>query len=168
MRITTLKENETDVRLLVKRLYPNLEEGMRTKVEKAMVRANPHLKKAGAFRSGIIVGIPVIQGITVKPAAKSDDPVEEVQDLLMDSVKEYNENTERSMSKALEDIEGQMEILNNKEVAAVIRKREKTQAIAKQLTESLAKRKELVKEEQEAQNELFQKIYEDLKAMPEW
>ena len=168
MRITTLKKNETDIRLLVQRLYPNLEVGMRTKAEKAMVKANPHLKKAGAFRSGIIVSIPAIQGITVKPAAKSDDPVEEVQDLLLGAVKEFNEKTERSMSQALEDIERQMEVLDNEEVAPVIKKQEKTRAIAEQLTESLVRRKEVVKEEQEAQNELFQKIYKDLKAMPAW
>jgi len=165
MRITTLKTSETDITTLAQRLYPNLSESSRKKVETALLKANPHLLETGAFRPGAVVTLPDTPEFKPKPGVVGDDPVDEMLGQLKGAVGSYREDQKKRLSEALADVAGQEEILKNKEVAAAIKKSAEASKLAKELVVSLRERQKSLAVESKAQEEVFAKIMEDLGAL---
>jgi phage tail protein X len=162
MRLTTLKTSEADVSALAQRLYPNLNENSRKKVESALLKANPHLAETGTFRPGVIVSLPSIPGLKPKPGVVGDDPVDEMQIQLKAAVADYQEAMAKRIDEALADLASQEEILKNKEVAAAIKSEPDATELAKELVASLRDRKKTLAEEKKVQAEMFARIADDI------
>ncbi len=162
MRLTTLKKSETDLSPAAQRLYPNLSESSRKKVETALLKANPHLAETGAFRPGTVVNLPEAPGLKPKAGQAGDDPVDEMLGQLKGAVGSYREDQAKRLDEALADVAGQEEILKDKEVAAAIKKSAEASKLAKELVASLRERQKLLAVEKKVQEEVFAKIMEDL------
>ncbi len=169
MALITFKKNETDVKTLVKRLYPDADAIALVKIEAALIKENPHLLKVETIRPGIVVTVPKIPGITARPVTDSDDPVEEIQKMLVVTMKDFQKNTEQRMAKAFDEIGVQKQMVNDGTVRKAIDKSgQKAQDLAGRLEKNLAARVELFAQEKQAQKELFVKVIEDLQGMAKW
>lgn len=162
MRLTTLKKSEADVSTLAQRLYPNLSESSRKKVETALLKANPHLAETGAFRPGVVITLPDTSEFKPKPGVVGNDPTEEMLGQLKDAVGSYQKDQAKRLDDALADVEGQEEVLKNKEVAAAIKNSSEASELAKELVASLRERQKLLAVEKKVQEEVFSKMMEDL------
>ena len=169
MPLVTIKKNETTISLLVMRLYSDLDETSREKVEKALKKANPHLTDMRELKPGAVVSLPEIPGIKPKPATVGDDPQDELQTLLMGAVKSYAKITARRMSELQKEINFQQKMLHDDAVIKAIQKQgQVTEDLAKRLKEFLDEQRKTLEQEQSVQKELFEKILDDLKALSQW
>jgi hypothetical protein len=162
MRMTTIKMSETSASALVQRLYPTLTENQRKQAESALLKANPHLTEAGAFRPGVVVTLPSDTGLKPKPGIVGDDPIDEMCSLLQDSLKVYKDIQATRIGEALAELTTQEKTLGNREVAAAIKNMPNAAELAKDLTVSLRGRKRALAEEKKGQDELFARIGEDI------
>ena len=165
MRLTTLKKTETTTAALIDRLYPNLTEAQRKKAETELLKANPHLADAAAFKPDTVVNLPEAPGLKPKAGQAGDDPVDEMLGQLKGAVGSYREDQAKRLSEALADVAGQEEILKDKEVVAAIKKSAEASKLAKELVASLRERQKSLAVEKKAQEEVFAKIMEDLGAL---
>jgi len=169
MALITFKKNETDIGSLVKRLYPGLDESAREKIAVAVLKENPHLKEVNAVRPGVVVKLPEIPEVTVKPAASGVEPVEEVRNQLTDAVKEYQKILKERMAEAGQEIELQRKMLHDEAIGKAIAASGQTaQDLAKQLEESLAERLAMLAEEKKVQKDILNTVVADLQAMSDW
>lgn len=165
MRLTTLKKTETTTAALIDRLYPNLTEAQRKKAETELLKANPHLADAAAFKPDTVVNLPEAPGLKPKAGQAGDDPVNEMLGQLKGAVGSYREDQAKRLGEALADVAGQEEILKDKEVVAAIKKSAEASKLAKELVASLRERQKSLAVEKKAQEEVFAKIMEDLGAL---
>jgi len=167
--LITFKKNETDIGSLVKRLYPGLDDSVRKKIVAAVLKENPHLKEVNAVRPGVVVKLPEIPEVTVKPAASGVEPVEEVQNQLTDAVKEYQKILKERMAEAGQEIDLQLEMLHDEVIRkAIAASGQAAENLAKQLEESLAERLAMLSEEQKVQKDILNTVVADLQAMSDW
>jgi len=165
MRLTTLKKTETTTAALIDRLYPNLTEAQRKKAETELLKANPHLADAAAFKPDTVVNLPEAPGLKPKAGQAGDDPVDEMLGQLKGAVGSYREDQAKRLGEALADVAGQEAILKDKEVVAAIKKSAEASKLAKELVVSLRERQKSLAVEKKAQEEVFAKIMEDLGAL---
>jgi len=162
MRITTVKSNESDLSALAHRLYPNLNENGRKRVEMALLKANPHLAEANAFKPGILVRLPDLPDVTLKPGSASDDPVAGVMEQLSEALQEYQAILLQGSKERREELDNQEQILKRGEVAEAIKKSPEATELAKNLKTSLHDEKKMLDEEMKTREALFKRIAEDL------
>ena len=158
--LITLK-NESTLRQLADRIYGALEPKDRTRAEKALLKANPHLGAREAFRPGAVVNVPSVRGLKPRAAATRNDPVSDVRDAIGAAVQEYRGRLAANLDAAAADLDAQTELLKDREVAAALKQAGATE-LAKQLTESLRERTKMVAEDRKRQEALFKRIGTDL------
>lgn len=162
MRLTTLQKNETSVSALVERIYPKLNEESRKKAEAALVKANPHLSGADAFRPGVVVTLPTAPEFKPRPGAAGNDPVDDMLGNLQDAVASYHDELVKRLEQSVDDLSKQEEILKQKEVATAIKGNPAASELAKSLVGSLRERKKSAAEEKKAHDAMFAAISKDL------
>jgi hypothetical protein len=162
MRVTTLK-SESTLRELADSLYGKLDADTRKRAEAALLKANPQLAGAKAFRPGAVVALPELSGLRAR--APGQDPVGDLREVLSESLTLYREHLAKRQDEAKGDLEQQTELLKGKEVAAAIKKDAAATELAKQLTEALRARTKTLAEERKLQEETLQKALTDLKAL---
>jgi hypothetical protein len=160
MRLTTLQKNETSVSALAERIYPNLSDSARKKVEAALAKANPQLTKPGAFRPGVVVNLP--DDVKPKPGSASADPVADALSGLQDAVTAYHEGLVEGIKASIADMAAQEKILKQKEVAAAIKADAAASELAKSLTASLRQREKLAEQEIKDHEATFAQIAKDI------
>lgn len=162
MRLTTLQKNETSVSALVERIYPNLTEASRKKAEAALIKANPHLSGANAFRPGVVVTLPTATEFKPRPGVVGKDPVDDMLSGLQDAVASYHDELVKRLDQSVADLSKQEAILKQKEVATAIKGNPAATELAKSLVESLRERKKSAAEEMKAHDATFAAISKDL------
>ena len=162
MRLTTLQKNETSVSALVERIYPNLTEASRRKAEAALIKSNPHLSAANAFRPGVVVTLPSATEFQPRPGVAGKDPVDDMLSGLQDAVASYHDELVKRLDQSVDDLSKQEEILKQKEVATAIKGNPAATELAKSLVESLRERKKSAAEEKKAHDATFAAISKDL------
>lgn len=169
MPITTLKAEETDVRLLVKRLYPGLDEVAWEKIEKAVRKENPHLAEIEGFRPGVVIKVPKIPGIIGRAEADNDTPIEDLQDALLEAVKEFKKDTMQQMTAMAGKIASQRKILQENQIQQAIDKHgQEAKELGKQLAATLTTRTKDLDVEKKLQNQVLTKVLDDLKSLSQW
>ncbi len=167
MRLTTLKKNESDIRLLAQRLYPGLNENTRRQVESALLKANPHLFESGAFRPGIVVSLPSIPDFKPKPGVVSDDPVDEMRTALAEAIKDYKKILDDRMHKVIAEVVNQQDMLQRQDIEEALKNfGPDAQELAKKLAESLDEQRKTLEKEVRSQADLFPRIMKDLESLP--
>ena len=165
MRLTNL-EAEADVGALVDRLYANLTPKSRKLAQTAMLKANPQLARAEAFRPGVVVNLPQIPGLKIRPDAKvGQDPVEQVLGRLKDAVSRYREQLAKTSEATLTNFDRQEELLKQEEVAAAIKSEPPAIEIAKNLTASLRERRKAIAADGKRLDATFNQIVKDLESL---
>jgi hypothetical protein len=162
MRLTTLQKNETSVSALVERIYPNLTEASRRKAEAAVIKANPHLSGAEAFRPGAVVTLPTAPELKPRPGVAGNDPVDDMLSGLQVAVASYHDELVKRLDQAVADLGKQEEILKQKEVATAIKGNPAATELAKSLVESLRERKKIAAGEKKGYDATFAAISKDL------
>jgi len=169
MPITTLKAEETDVRLLVKRLYPGLDEIAWEKIEKAVRKENPHLAEIEGMRPGVVVKVPKIPGIAGRAEAENDTPIEDLQDALLEAVMEFKKDASQQMTGMAGKIADQRKILKENQIRQAIDKYgQEAKNLGKQLAAALTARTKDLDVEKKLQNTVLAKILEDLRSLSQW
>lgn len=165
MRITTLKKNETSAGALVQRLYPNLSESQRKKAEADLLKANPHLAEAAAFKPDTVVKLPDTPEFKAKAGAAEDDPIEAALEQLKEVVAGYRHEQTQHIDAELAAIASQEELLKDKEVAAAIKRSPDAGAIAETLKAYLRDGKKALETEAKKRDALFETMLSDMGAL---
>lgn len=169
MALITFKKNDKNISSLVKRLYPGLDNNKRKQVEVGILKENPHLAEVNAVRPGVVVKLPELPEITAKPETDGLDPVADVQEQLLDAVKDYQKVVKAGMAEAEQAIELQRKMLHADVVQKAIGAAgQGAQQLAKELEESLKERLATHAEEKKVQREILNKVVDDLQAMSGW
>lgn len=169
MPITTLKTEDTDVRLLVKRLYPGLDEIAWEKIETAVRKENPHLAEIEGLLPGVVVKVPRIPGITGRAGAENDTPIEDLQDALLEAVKEFKKDTMQQMTVRAGKIADQRKILQENQIRQAIDKHgQEAKGLGKQLAATLTARTKDLDLEKKQQNTVVGKVLKDLESLSQW
>jgi hypothetical protein len=169
MPITTLKTEDTDVRLLVKRLYPGLDEIAWEKIETAVRKENPHLAEIEGLRPGVVIKVPRIPGITGRAEAENDTPIEVIQEALLEAVKEFKMDTMQHLATLAGKIGDQRKVLQENQIRQVIDKQgQEAKDLGKQLAATLTARTKDLDLEKKQQNTVVAKILDDLKSLSQW
>lgn len=165
MRMTTLQKNEASVSALVERIYPNLSDAARKNAETALLKANPQLAKAGAFRPGVVVTLPDHPDLKPKPGLASADVVAEALDGLRTAATNYQDVLAKNLEASIADMTAQERILKQKEVAAAIRANPAASELAKSLAASLREREKLATQQIKAYEKTFAEIAKDIESL---
>lgn len=165
MRMTAVKTSETSVSALAKRLYSDLSESALKKVETALLKANPHLVEAAAFKPGATVILPTVPGVKPKPGARGDDPVDDLLDHLQEATDDYKTFFAARLEAASADLASQEAIVKDREVAAAIKASPEATEMAKSLAANLRERKKKLAAAKQEHEELFALISRDLSAL---
>jgi hypothetical protein len=162
-RVTTLSQ-ETTLRQVTDRLYGTLSARDRTRAEKALLEANPHLASADKFVAGTVVRVPALTGLRARTATVSQDPVDELRDAVAAGLDQFRASLSSHLDAAAADLETQSELLKDRTVAAEI-KRVGASEVAKQLTESLRDRAKAVADDRKRHEALFKRMAADLQGL---
>jgi len=164
MRVITLK-GENNISALADRLFINLTPQTRQMAESSLLKANPHLAGINAFKPGTVVQIPVVPGLKAKPSEGGKDPRDDLLDGLQTAVADYRDHLASALEVKKRDIDAQMELLKQPEVAALLKKTPGAEELAKDLSELLMQEARSLPEEKKSQDELFARIEADLASL---
>ena len=164
MRLTTVK-TEVSLDALADRLYNNLTPDKRKRVVAALLKANPQLAGAEAFRPGVVVRLPEQPGLTLKTAETGKDPVGELMGGLKEAVAGYGEQLMKNLGAALTDLKNQDAILKQKEVAAAIKAAPEAAKLADSLTASLRDRGKALTDERKTLDTTLGQIAKDIDSL---
>lgn len=164
MRLTTIK-TDASVGTLADRVYANLTPDSRKLAEAALLKANPHLARAGAFQPGVVVNLPELAGLKLKPAEAGHDPAGDLLDGLKEAVAGYRKQLEKTRGAALADLKTQEDLLKLKDVAAAIKAAPGAPELAKSLAAALKERRTAIAEEAKRADAAFDAIAKDLDSM---
>src|ERR1700756_3180646 len=143
MRLITI-EREADLGALADRLYPDLTPQTRELVGAALLKANPGLARSDAFRPGLVVRVPEIPELRLKPSASGKDPAGELLGTLKEAIAGYRAQLANSFTTAEDEVNKQEELLKQRDVAAAIGVAPSAAQLAKILATTLAERRKSV------------------------
>lgn len=164
MQLTTLR-SETDIGALTDRLYPNLTPQSRSTVEAALLKANPQLARAEAFRPGAVVILPPVAGLEPRPAEVGKDPAADLRAILKAAVADYREQITIGLKTAMGEISNQQGLLASETIAPAIGGDPGAQEIAKGLSEWLRQRMDTLENNRQQLDTAFEAIAKDLDTM---
>ena len=163
MRLTTTLKSETDVSALADRLYANLTPAARKKAEAALIRANPHLATGKKLQPGLVVNLPDVPGLTVRPAATiGKDPVGDLIGGLQEAVGGYRDQLAKNSDAAQADLDQQEALLKQREVAAAIKGAPAAAEIVKAFAAGLKERRKAIEVDRKSRDEMFDQMTKDL------
>lgn len=165
MRLTTLKKTETTTAALIDRLYPNLTDAQRKKAETELLKANPHLTDAAAFKPDTVIKLPEAPGLKPKAGQAGDDPVKEMLGQLKTALEGYGKLQSMSLDNELAVIADQEALLKDKELAAALKNSPEATEAAKQLSANLGKRKKEAEVDRKERDALFARMAADVDAL---
>lgn len=167
MRLTTTLKAETDVSALADRLYADLTPAARKKAEAALIRANPHLATGKKLQPGLVVNLPDVPGVTVRPAATiGKDPAADLIGGLQEAVTGYREQLAKNSDALQADLDQQEALLKQKDVAAAIKNAPAAQEVAKAFASTLKDRRKAIETNRKSREEIFDQIAKDLGSLP--
>lgn len=163
MRLTTTLKSETNVSTLASRLYGDLSPEARKKAEAALIKANPHLASGKALRPGLVVNMPDVPGLTVRPAAAiGKDPVADLIGNLQEAIGSYRDQLAKNSDLLQVDLDQQEAVLKQKEVATAIKAAPAAAEVAKAFTVALRERRKEIEVNRKGREEMFEQIGKDL------
>lgn len=170
MALATLKANEKNINHLVDRLYPSLDTAGKNKVVAALLRENPYLKETDTLLPGMVVTVPKVPGIEIRPATEHAEPVDEVQQLLVSGVNELHKDVSRRMAAVARELDSQQKLLQSELVKQAIETSggEKAKTIARTLSDGLQARIADLDKEKKTLKELVEQVQADLQTLSNW
>ncbi len=163
MRLTTTVKTDATVSELADRLYADLTPESRKVAEAALIKANPSLARGEKIRPGLVVTLPEVPKIKVRPAAAvGKDPVASMIGTLEDVVAGYRGQLTKTSDAAQADLDQQEAVLKQKEVAAAIKATPAAAEAAKALVASLKERRKSIATDQKQREQIFDLIAKDL------
>lgn len=163
MRLTTTLKSDTDVGALATRLYADLTPESRKVAEAALIKANPQLAGGRALRPGLMVNMPDVPGLTIRPAATiGKDPVADLIGNLQEAAGNYRDQLAKSSDAVQADLDQQEAVLKQKDVAAAIKAAPSATELAKAFTVALRERRKAIEAERKSRDEMFDQIGKDL------
>jgi hypothetical protein len=164
MRLTTLT-NDTNIGALAERLYANLTPETRRAAESALLAANPHLSRAGAFKAGVVVQVPVVAGVRVKEASAGHDPVNDALKELAEAVTDYRKQLDASIGATKQSLADQAALLKTRDVKAAIDKSPEAKPLATSLAASLTARTKAMTDLEKRMPTVFTALVKDLESL---
>lgn len=158
-------QKEKSVREIAERVYGTTSAASLDRAEKALLKANPRLATPGGFRTGAVVNVPTIRGVTLRTEATGEDPVDALRGELGKAAGDYRDHLMKSLDARTSEIDEQEKLIKTREIAAAIRAEPGGPEMQKQLTETLAQRTKAIAEARKTQSALFDQIAADLKEL---
>jgi hypothetical protein len=164
MRVITLR-SEANIGALADRLFANLTPETRKVAEASLLKANPHLARADAFKPGAVVRLPEVPGVKPKPSAANKDPRDDLIDGLREAVSGYRARLAAGLEAENGEIKAQLELLKQREVSALLKNVPGAEELAKDLTDSLKQAAKTLPQDMKRQEEVFAQIEKDLSSL---
>lgn len=158
-------QNEKTVRELAERVYGTSSGASLDRAEKALLKANPRLATAAGFRTGAVISVPAVSGVSLRAEATGEDPAEALRGELAKAAASYREHLIKSLDARTSEIDAHEKLLKAREIAAAIKAEPGGPELQKQLTETLAERSKTIAEARKSQSALFDQIAADLKGL---
>lgn len=160
--LITLK-TERSVREIAERVYGSLSAESLDRAEKALLKANPHLRNTAALRPGAVVNVPAVRGLKARGDTSGQDPAGDLRKDLAEAVAGYRDQLAISLDARAGELDAQETLLKTREIAGAIKRAPGGAELAKRLTDTLRERAKAITEARKLQGPLFAKIAADLR-----
>ena len=161
MRLIAI-EREADIGALAERLYPELTPDTRKQAEAALLKANPGLQRSGTLRPGLLVSVPDLSELGVKPATHGKDPAADLLNVLKAAIGGYRAVLASRHDAAQADVEQQQRLLHEREIAAAIGADRNAAELARTLAANLEARSKAIDDEKHRADAALARIAHDL------
>lgn len=115
MRIM-LFHGEQSIADLADNIYACLSPKTHAVAEAALLEANPQLKEIGGLKPGAILKVPRISGVSFKADQSHADPVGQVGEALLQSLKAYHLQFEKAIGEAHEMLDKEVTLLEDEKL----------------------------------------------------